>query len=87
MILKSESALFEYLKSSPGSRIQDVKVFWFKTEIKIIVFDCVVCPDPNFLIFKTKKMATFITELEAALFDPMLTCKGFATNSLKLEFL
>ena len=48
---------------SLGSRIQDVEAFWYKTEIKIIYFvplclnvlivsDCMVYPDPKFLIFK-----------------------------------
>ena len=46
-----------------GSRIRDVEAFWYKTEIKIIYFvplclivlivsDCMVYPDPKFLIFK-----------------------------------
>ena len=45
-----------------GPTIQDVEAFWYKTEIKtiyfvplcLIVFDCMVYPDPNFFIFKTK---------------------------------
>ena len=48
---------------SLGSRIQDVEAFWYKTEIKIIYFvplclnvlivsDCMIYPDPKFLIFK-----------------------------------
>ena len=43
-----------------GSRIRDVEAFWYKTDIKIIYFvplcltvsDCMVYPDPRFLIFK-----------------------------------
>ena len=33
-----------------GFRIRDVEAFWYKTEIKIIVFDCMVNPDSKFLI-------------------------------------
>ena len=46
-----------------GSRIRDVEAFWYKTEMKIIYFvplclivlivsDCMVYPNPKFLIFK-----------------------------------
>ena len=56
-----------------GSRIRDVEAFWYKTEIKIIYFvqlclialivcDCMVYPDPKFLIFKTKKHPQFFYE-------------------------
>ena len=41
-----------------GSRILDVEAFWY-TEIRIIVFDCMVYPDPKFLISKTLKIASF----------------------------
>ena len=51
-----------------GFRIRDVEAFWYKTEIKIIVqlffnlllvLDCMVYPDTNFFIFRTKP-ASFI---------------------------
>ena len=48
-----------------GSIIQDVIAFLYKTEIKIIyilcamVCDCMVYPDPKFLICKTKEQPIF----------------------------
>ena len=49
-----------------GSRIRDVEAFWYETEIKIIYFlqlrliamivsNCIIYPNPKFLISKTKK--------------------------------
>ena len=63
--------LFMRLEIKPcrlGSRIRDAETFWYKTEIKIIYFvtlclivlivpDCIVYPDPIFLIIK--KYQTF----------------------------
>ena len=57
-------------------------IICYKTEIKIIVFDRMVYPDPKFLISKTKKQPHFFLRLEANFFDPMLSQKVFATNSL-----
>ena len=46
-----------------GSRIRDVEAFWYKTEIiyflqlfliGLIACDCMVYPDPKFLIFEIK---------------------------------
>ena len=42
-----------------GSRIEDVEAFWYKSEIKIIVFDYIVYPDPKFFISKTKNSLIF----------------------------
>ena len=42
-----------------------------------------VYPDPKFFIFKIKKWSHFFLRLEADFFDPMLSRKAFATNSLK----
>ena len=46
------------------------------------LFNCVDYSDPKFLIFKTKKRHFFL-RLEIDFFDPMLSRKTFATNSLK----
>ena len=62
--------LLEIKPCELGSRIRDVEAFWYKTDIKIIYFvqlclialivcDCMVYPDPNFLYSKLK-MASFI---------------------------
>ena len=51
--------------------------------IVLIVCDCMVYPDSKFLIFRTKKHPRFFLSLEADFFDPMLSRKTFATNSLK----
>ena len=65
------------------SRIRDVEAFWYKTDIKIIVFDLIDYPDPKFLISKT----TIFSEVRGYFVDAMLSCKAFATNSLKWKFL
>ena len=50
----------------------------------VIGFDCMVyLGDPKFLICKTKIWPHFFLRLEADFFDPMLSRKTFATNSLK----
>ena len=53
----------------------------------VIVCDCMVYPDPKFLIFKTKKCSHFFSEAGGwFFFTPMLSRKTFATNSLKQTF-
>ena len=50
----------------------------------LIMFDCMVNPNPKFLISKTKKQPHFFLRLKAGFFFyPMLSRKAFATNSLK----
>ena len=80
------------LHSRLGPIIRDVEAFGYKTEIKIIYFVplCLIVwfmvySNPKFLIFKTKKRPQlFFLRLEAVFFfDPMLSRKAFATNSLK----
>ena len=39
--------------------------------------------DPYFLIFKTKKQPHSFSEVRGCFFDPMLSRKASATNSLK----
>ena len=46
-----------------------------------------VYPDPKFLTLKTKKQPHFFSEVRGCFFDPMLSRKAFATNSLKRKFL
>ena len=54
----STNYILEIKPCGLGSRIRDVEVFWYKTEIKVIHFvllclivlivsDCMVYPDPN----------------------------------------
>ena len=77
----------------PGSRIQDVEEFWYKTDNIIIVFDCVwvfdpmVYPGPKFLISITKKLPPFFSEVRGCFFYPMLSHKALATNSLNWKIL
>ena len=65
-----------------------MEAFCYKTEIEIIVFDCLVYPGPKFLISKIKKGPNFFSEVRDCFlyffcfFDPMLSRKAFATNSL-----
>jgi hypothetical protein len=48
------------------------------------VCDCIVYPDPKFLIFKTKNGLIYFSEDGGLfLFYPLLSHKAFATNSLK----
>ncbi len=47
----------------------------------LVVFDFMVYPDPKFLTFKT------FSEVRDWFFDPMLSRKAFATNSLNWKFL
>ena len=54
-----------------------------KEFLSVIVFDFMVYPDPKSMIFKTKKWPHFFLRLEADFYDPMLSRKAFATNSLK----
>ena len=63
---KNRFATIEIKPCGLVTRIRDVEAFWYKTEIKIIYFvplclillillivsDCIVYPDPKFLIFK-----------------------------------
>ena len=45
-----------------------------------------VYPDPEFLGFKANDILTFFLRLDSDFFDPILSCKTFETNSLKLIF-
>ena len=49
----------------------------------LIVCDGMVYFGPKFLISKTKNGLIYFSEDEADFFDPMLSRKAFATNSLK----
>ena len=51
--------------------------------IVLIVCDFMVYRDLKFLISKTKNGLIYFSEDEADFFDPMLSHKVFATNSLK----
>ena len=66
-------------RNSLGSRIRDVDVFWYKTEIKsvyflqlcfiaLIVCDFMVYPDPKCFIFKTKNGLIYFSEDEGWFF-------------------
>jgi hypothetical protein len=59
-----------------------MKIIYF-VPLCLIVFDFMVYPDPKSMIFKTKKWPHFFLRLEADFYDPMLSRKAFATNSLK----
>ena len=72
-----------------GSRIRDMEAFWYKTDIKIIYFVqlCLIVwftLTLNFLYWKLKKASSIFLRIEADwFFDPMLSRKAFAINSLK----
>ena len=86
--LRNFELLLEIKPCGLGSRIRDVEAFWNKTEIKIIYFVrlCVIVwftLTLNFWYVKLKNGLIFFSGWSLIFFDPMLSPKTFATNSLK----
>ena len=81
MVMKLRTFLPHYISPGIKNFIESHDKFC-NYMIVLIVCDCMVYPDPKFLICKTKKWPHFFLRLEPDFFDPMLSRKTFATNPL-----
>ena len=55
-------------------------------QLCLIVCDCMVHPDPNFLIFETKNSLIYFSDDGGLFFGSYVTTQGIATISLKQTF-